>query len=149
MPNYIGFSTINANKPKTTATPKGIFGGPGSTVNPIIVGKKFTLVDQPLVVRDFINALNIRKGEKPGKPQYGTTIWDFVFEPNTLDVQTQLQNEIRRIASQDPRLILNTVNAYPQDNGILLEIELAVSPFNQAQMLNLFFNSNTNTASIQ
>lgn len=149
MPNYIGFSTINANQPKTTVLGAGVDGGTGSTVKPLIVGKKFTLVDQPLVIRDFINALNIRKGEKVGKPQYGTTLWDFVFEPNTRDVQFQLEEEIRRVASGDPRLIINTVKAYPQENGILLEVELAISPFNQAQMLNLFFNSNTNTALIQ
>lgn len=149
MPNYIGFSTINANKPKTTVLPTGIDGGTGSTIRPIIFGKKFRLVDQPLVIQDFVNALSIRKGEKVGKPQYGTTLWDFVFEPNTRDMQIQLEDEIRRVASLDPRMIVNTVKAYPQENGILLEVELAVTPFNQAQMLNVFFNSNTNQASIQ
>lgn len=149
MPNYIGFSTINANKPKSTTLPAGLDGGTGSTIRPIVIGKKFKLVDQPLVIQDFVNALNIRKGEKVGKPQYGTTLWDFVFEPNTRDVQFQLEDEIRRVAKQDPRIILNSVKAYPQDNGILLEVELAVSPFNQAQLLSVFFNSTTNTALIQ
>jgi hypothetical protein len=31
-----------------------------------------------------------------------------------------------------------------QDNGILLEVEIAVAPFNQATLLNVFFNSETN-----
>ena len=75
-----------------------------------------------------------------GQPGYGTTLWSFVFEPNTADVQFQLENEIRRVANQDPRLIINTVKAYPQENGILLEIELAVSPFNQANTLSIFLN---------
>lgn len=149
MPNYIGFSTINANKPKTTSTSAGVDGGTGSTIKPIVVGKKFRLVDQPLVVQDLVNALNIRQGEKVGQPQYGTTLWSFVFEPNTRDVQFQLEQEIRRVASSDPRLLLNSVKAYPQDNGILLEVELAITPFNQAQMLSVFFDSNTNTAIIQ
>lgn len=149
MPNYIGFSTIDANKPKTTVLPAGVDGGSGSTVKPIIIGKKFRLVDQPLVIQDFVNALSIRKGEKVGNPQYGTTLWNFVFEPNTSDMQMQLENEIRRVAAQDPRMILNTVKAYPQENGILLEVELAVSPFNEAQLLSVFFDSNTNQAQIQ
>jgi len=149
MPNYIGFSTINANKPQSTVMPAGIDGGSGSTVRPIIFGKKFRLVDQPLVIQDFVNALSIRKGEKVGQPQYGTTLWSFVFEPNTIDMQLQLEDEIRRIAAQDPRLILNSVKAYPQENGILLEVELAISPFNQAQLLSVFFDSGTNQASIQ
>lgn len=149
MPNYIGFSTINANKPQTTVMPAGLDGGTGSTIRPIIFGKKFRLVDQPLVIQDFINALSIRKGEKVGQPQYGTTLWSFVFEPNTRDMQFQLEDEIRRVASQDPRMLVNSVKAYPQENGILLEVELAISPFNEAQLLNVFFDSNTNQASIQ
>lgn len=149
MPNYIGFSTINANKPQTTVLPVGLDGGTGSTIRPIVFGKKFRLVDQPLVIQDFVNALSIRKGEKVGQPQYGTTLWSFVFEPNTRDMQFQLEDEIRRVAAQDPRLILNSVKAYPQENGILLEVELAISPFNEAQLLSVFFDSNTNQASIQ
>jgi len=101
------------------------------------------------VVRDFVNALNIRQGEKVGQPQYGTTLWSFVFDPNTADVQFQLEDEIRRVASLDPRMILNSVKAYPQDLGILLEVELAVAPFNQASLLSVFFNSATNIAVIQ
>ena len=149
MVAYKGFSTINANTPKSTNLQTGPAGGTGSVVTPYNVGNKFGLVDGPLVIQDLINALNIRQGEKVGNPGYGTTIWSFVFEPNTADVQFQLENEIRRVAGQDPRLVVNTVKAYPQNNGILLEVELAVSPFNQASLLSVFFNSSTNTAVLQ
>lgn len=149
MPNYIGFSTINANKPKSTNLPTGENGGVGSVVRPIVPGKKFRIVDQPLVIQDFINALNIPRGQKVGQPEYGTTIWDFVFEPNTADVQYQLENEIRRIITSDPRLELNYVKAFPKENGILIEVELAVNPFNQSELISVFFNSKTNQASIQ
>jgi len=150
MPNYIGFNTQNVNIPKpSTVYNAGVDGGLGSVVQPIVYGKSFTLVDTPLVIRDFLNALNIRQGEKVGQPEYGTTLWSFVFEPNTADVQFQLENEIRRVASKDPRIILNTVKAYPQENGILVEVEFAVSPFNQAQLLNVFFNNATNRAILQ
>jgi hypothetical protein len=149
MPSYIGFSTINANKPRSTNLPAGLAGGVGSTVLPVIPGKKYRLVDESLVIQDFINALNIQQGQKPGNPGYGTTLWSFVFEPNTFDVQQQLETEIRRVASQDPRILLNTVSAYPQENGILIEVEMAVAPFNNPQTLSVFFNNSTNTAVIQ
>ena len=149
MPSYIVFSTINANKPRSTNLPAGIAGGVGSMVQPVIPGKKYRLVDQSLVIQDFINALNIQQGQKVGNPGYGTTLWSFVFEPNTFDVQNKLETEIRRVASEDPRLIVNTVSAYPQENGILIEVELAVAPFNNAEVLSVFFNNNTNTAVIQ
>jgi phage baseplate assembly protein W len=149
MPQYIGFSTINANKPKTTNAPTGRDGGVGNMVSPVIYGKKYKLTDAKLVVQDFINALNIRQGEKVGQPQYGTTLWSFVFDPNTADVQFQLENEIRRVATLDPRLQLNYVKAFPQDNGILIEVEMAVTPFNNAFVLGVFLNSVNNTASLQ
>ena len=149
MPTYIGFSTINANKPKTTLSNPGVDGGTGSIVQPIITGKKFRLTDAPLVIQDLLNSLNIRQGEKVGNPGYGTTLWTFIFEPNDADTQFRIQNEIQRIVAQDPRLILNTVKSYPQDNGILVEVELAVAPFNDAQILNVFFNNITNTAVAQ
>ena len=149
MPTYIGFSTINANKPRSTNLNAGVDGGTGSIVQPIVFGKKFKLVDEQLVIQDFLNALNIPQGQKVGNPGYGTTLWSFVFEPNTADVQVQLQNEIRRVANLDSRLIVNYVNAYPQENGILLEVELAIAPFNNAQVLSVFFNNSTNRATIQ
>jgi len=149
MPTYIGFSTINANKPRSTNLPAGIAGGVGSMVQPVIPGKKFRLVDTQLVIQDFINALNIQQGQKVGNPGYGTTLWSFVFEPNTFDVQNKLETEIRRVANQDPRMIVNTVSAYPQENGILIEVELAVAPFNNAEVLSVFFNNQTNSAVIQ
>lgn len=148
MPQYIGFSTIGANEPRTTNAAGGADNGTGSILNPIRIGKRFRVIDTPLVIRNFINALNIKQGEKVGQPEYGTTLWSFVFEPNTPNVQFQLENEIRRVAALDPRIILDYVKAYPQENGILLEVQMAVAPFNQAMVLSVFFDSGTNTASI-
>lgn len=149
MATYIGFSTINANKPRSSNLNQGIDGGSGSTTKSIVLGKKFRLVDQPLVIQDFINALNIPQGQKVGNPGYGTTLWSFIFEPNTADVQFQLQAEIQRVASLDPRMIVNQVQAYPQENGILIEVELAISPFNNAQTLSIFFDNASQTATVQ
>jgi len=148
MPQYIGFSTINSGQAKTTNILNGIDNGGGTINRPIYSGKKFTLTDAPLVIQDFINALNIPLGSKVGQPGYGTTLWDFIFEPNTGDVQNQLQNELRRVASQDPRLDINYLKAYPQDNGILLEMQFSVMPFNNPQTLNIFFNQLNGTAGL-
>jgi phage baseplate assembly protein W len=147
MPAYIGFSTINADKPKTTNARPGSDAGTGGITDPIVFGKKFRMVDSQLVIQDFINALNIPLGQKVGQPGYGTTLWSFVFEPNNFDTQQQLETEVRRVASLDPRLQLNYVNIYPRDNGILIEVEMAVTPFNQALVLNVFFNQDTSVAS--
>ena len=148
MSTYIGFSTVNANRPRTTNAPAGSSGGTGSMIYPIIPGKKFRMVDAPLILRDFINALNINKGEKVGQPGYGTDIWSYIFEPNDADTQFRIQTEIQRVASSDPRLILNSVKSFVQQNGILLEVEVAIQPFNDASIINVFFNNITNQATL-
>ena len=148
MTVYVGFSTQRFNLPRNESITVGPDGGSGSLTQPIQIGKKFRLVDEQLILQDFVNALNIQQGTKPGKPSYGTTIWTFIFEPNTPDMQFQLESEIRRVASQDPRLILNTVIAYPQENGILIEVEVAVSPFNNAGQLQIYFDQQSNSASL-
>ena len=146
MPTFIGFSTQQLDTVRNQQVFTGVDGGSGSLVSPIKPTKKFRTVDQDLVIRDFLNVLNIPQGQKPGKPDFGTTLWSFVFEPNTLDVQLQLEAEVRRIASLDPRLQLNSVISYPQDNGILIEMELAISPFNDVLALSVLFDQNTNRA---
>jgi phage baseplate assembly protein W len=149
MPQYYGYSSINANKPKTTNAISGADGGPGGIRQPIYWGKKFTLVDEQLVIQDFINAFNIRQGTKVGKPGYGTTMWDFVFEPNTADIVQAIQTEVRRVASADPRIQIASISVYPKENGILIELEMAVTPFNQAQLISVFLNQQTGTAGPQ
>jgi phage baseplate assembly protein W len=105
-------------------------------------------VDEQLVIQDFINAFNIKQGTKVGKPSYGTRLWDYVFDPNTADVITAIQDEVRRVANSDPRIQIATISVYPKDNGILIELEMAVVPFNQAQLISVFLNQQTGTAAI-
>lgn len=148
MVQYYGFSTQDACKPKTTNAIPGADGGFGGIRQPINTGVKFTIVDTQLVLQDFVNALNIRRGTKVGQPNYGTILWDLLFEPNDATTVTQIENEIRRIADQDPRILLNNVVPYLSDSGILFEIEMAVVPFNQAQLIAVFASRQTGVASI-
>lgn len=147
MPTYIGFSTQQLEQVRTPQYSVGVDGGSGSITKPLQITKKFRLVDQELVLQDFINALNIPQGQLPGKPEVGTTIWSFIFEQNNLDLQIQIENEVKRVAKSDPRLILNTVVSYPQDQGILVEVEVAVTPYNVSQQLAIMFNQDSGTAS--
>ena len=142
MPIFVGFSTQEVNQPRTIQT-TGAYGGPGTTeVQPRLV-KKFRLTDQNLVIRDLINALSIKQGDKVGQPTYGTTLWGFLFEPNTSDVRLSMETEIRRVIGLDPRIILNSVAVFPQENGVLFELEVAFDPFNQAMNLGLQMNKST------
>lgn len=147
MPIFIGYSSLDVNQPRTIVQ-TGRDGGVGGIVTPSKIVKKFRLVDEQLVIRDFINAFNIKQGDKVGQPGYGTTIWNYVFEPGTADVRDEIETEVRRVASQDPRITLNTIAVYQTENGILIEVEMAVSPFNNAVQSQFLLNKFTGTASM-
>jgi phage baseplate assembly protein W len=145
MATYVGFTTQNIDQVRELFKP-GVDFGEGVVVKPSQASRKYRITDEQLVINDFLNSLNIPQGQRVGKPEYGTTLWSFVFEPNTTDVRYQLETEIRRMAAMDPRLILNTVEAFPQDNGVLMEVELAVAPFNNPINLSITFDQATSRA---
>jgi phage baseplate assembly protein W len=102
--------------------------------------KKFTLTDFELVKRDLLNAFNIRQGQLPGRPGYGTVLWDYLFEPQLEELQTAIEREVQRVAGGDPRLYISDIQTYPQNNGILIELELTVVPSTDAERLSIFFD---------
>jgi phage baseplate assembly protein W len=146
MPTYIGFSTQHVENVRNSGFTRGINSTIGSVDKVQRSGKKFRTVDEQLVIQDLINSFNIVQGQKPGKPEYGTTLWSFVFEPNTVDVRKELEHEIARIVQLDPRIILNNIQTENMEYGIMIQLELAVSPFNNVTQLSVLFDQGSKTA---
>lgn len=109
--------------------------------------KKFTLTDSSLVKRDFLNALNIRQGQIPGRPQVGTLLWDNLFDSQTSENEQAILNELQRVAGGDPRFQLSGVEIFPQQNGILIQVEMLIVPSTESERLAIFFDQNTRNAS--
>ena len=102
--------------------------------------KKFTLTDFALIKQDLLNAFNIRQGELPGRPEYGTLLWNFLFENQVEELQNDIVAEIQRVAGGDPRVYISDIQVFPQANGILIQIELTVTPSTDASRLAIFFD---------
>jgi phage baseplate assembly protein W len=102
--------------------------------------KKFTLTDFPLIKQDLLNAFNIRQGELPGRPEYGTLLWNFLFENQVEELQNAIVAEIQRVAGGDPRVFISDIQIFPQENGILIQIELTITPSTDASRLAIFFD---------
>mgnify|MGYP003654840362 FL=1 len=109
--------------------------------------KKFTLIDFELIKRDLLNAFNIRQGQLPGRPGYGTILWDYLFENQVDAVQQGIINEVQRVAGGDPRVFISNINVYPEENGMLIELELQTVGGVNAEILNVFFNQVSRSAS--
>jgi phage baseplate assembly protein W len=122
MSTFVGFNTINQYK-------------------------KFTLVDFELIQRDLLNAFNIRQGELPGRPQYGTVIWDYVFENQITELQRNIEVEVQRVCGGDPRIQVSQIAVFPQNNGFLLQLQVVVRPSTNAEILSVFFDLQQRRAS--
>jgi hypothetical protein len=109
--------------------------------------KKFTLTDSALVKRDFLNAINIRQGQIPGRPQVGTIIWDNLFETQSNETEQAIVTELQRIAGGDPRLQISNIEIFPQQNGLLLQVELLIVPSTDSERLAIFFDQINRSAS--
>lgn len=108
-----------------------------NTINQV---KKFTLTGFELIKQDLLNAFNIRQGELPGRPAYGTVMWTFLFENQIENLVQAIRSEVQRVAGQDPRIAINDIEVYPQENGILIQINLQVVPSQNAERLAIFFD---------
>jgi phage baseplate assembly protein W len=118
MATFIGYSTINQYK-------------------------SYTVTDFDLIKRDLLNALTIRQGEMPGRPNVGTTMFTLMFEPQGEPTNKAIIKEIQRVVAQDPRIQVSDINVYPQENGILIELEVDTVSGQQGELLNIFFNNQT------
>lgn len=109
--------------------------------------KKFTLTDRELIKRDLLNAFNIRQGQLVGRPAYGTSLWDNMYEPQSEETRAIITKEIQRVVGGDPRLQITTIDIFPQENGILLQVEVIFVPGTVAEGLAIFFDQQSRSAS--
>lgn len=110
----------------------------------LVNAKKYRLTDFELVKQDLINHFNIRKGEKLMKPDFGTVIWDMLFEPLDESTQEIISRDVTRIVGYDPRLVVNQAEVTQQDTGFLIQITLTYIPYNQTESLSLAFDRTNN-----
>jgi phage baseplate assembly protein W len=107
--------------------------------------KKFRLTDFELVKQDIINHFHIRKGEKLMNPNFGTIIWNVLYEPLTEDLKSVIVSDIKSIAAYDPRVSFDNIIITEFEYGIQIELELRYLATDQSNVLNLQFNNQSNT----
>lgn len=122
MPKYYGYNTIDANK-------------------------KFCLKDFDLIKRDLLNGLLIKQGELPGRPEIGTDIWNYIFDGLTNENLVRIEESMRTQIQRDPRVSVQDMKFYTQDNGLLIEIEIQTEVTDANQLLKVFLDSDKFTAS--
>jgi phage baseplate assembly protein W len=113
---YKGFSTISTNT------------------------ENFALYDFQLIQQDILNHFHIRQGERLMNPEFGTIIWDLLFEPLTEDLKDLIIQNVNEIVNYDPRVQAENPVITQYENGIQIECVLTYLPYNISQSLQLRFD---------
>ena len=102
--------------------------------------KKFRTTDFDLVKQDLLNHFNIRKGEKLMNPEFGTIIWNMIFEQFTEDIKNAIVDDVKRIAAYDPRISVSNVFITEYEHGLQIELMLTYIQSNTAGVMKLQFS---------
>jgi phage baseplate assembly protein W len=113
---YKGFSTVNSNS---------------------ITG---SLYDLALIKQDLINQFHIKKGEKLENPDFGTIIWDMLFEPLTEQVKSIITNDVTTIVNSDPRIKSIQTIVTQVNQGLQIELTLMYVPYNIQETMQFKFD---------
>lgn len=100
----------------------------------------FKLYDIDIVKQDLINHFYIRKGEKLENPNFGTVIWDIIFEPFTPEIKDIIAKDVEAIINYDPRLIVTELQIDSTDFGMRIQADLLYVPFNVQERITFNFD---------
>ena len=89
---------------------------------------------------DLINQFYIRKGEKLENPDFGTIIWDMLYEPLTEQVKSLIVNDVTTIVNSDPRIKSIQTIVTQVEQGLQIELTLMYVPYNIQETMQFKFD---------
>jgi phage baseplate assembly protein W len=102
--------------------------------------ENFALYDFELIKQDLLNHFYTRQGERLMNPEFGTIIWDLLFEPLTGHIKDLILQNVNEIVNYDPRVQAESVIVTSYDQGIQVEFTLKYVIYNVQQKIQLRFD---------
>ena len=137
----VGYDHIRIGAPKTEGQRKALVSRTYrgfSSVNSDV--GKTSLYDLALIKQDLINHFHIKKGEKLENPNFGTIIWELLYDPLTEQLKTLLVNDVTEIVNSDPRTKVIKVLVSQKENAIQIEVTLVYLPYNIQETMQFSFD---------
>ncbi len=103
----------------------------------------YKLYDFALIKQDLINRLSVRKGERVENPEFGTIIYDVLFEPLTDDIKQAVADDITANLNADPRLQTEEIIVSEFEHGIAVQATIRFVPYNVVEKLTFSFDENS------
>ena len=105
--------------------------------------RNFKLYDFEVAKQDLINRLSIRKGERIENPEFGTIIYDAIFEPFTEALKDAIIDDITANLNADPRIATEEIRVTEADKGIAVQATITYVPLNITEKLRFNFDENS------
>ena len=105
--------------------------------------KNFQLYDFEVAKQDLINRLSIRKGERVENPEFGTIIYDAIFEPFTEALKDAIVEDVTANLNADPRISTEEILVTEADKGIAIQATITYVPLNITEKLRFNFDENS------
>ena len=105
--------------------------------------KNFKLYDFEVAKQGIINRLSVRKGERVENPEFGTIIYDALFEPFTEALKTAIVEDVTGNLNADPRIATEEILVNEADKGIAIQATIKYVPLDITEKLQFSFDENS------
>jgi phage baseplate assembly protein W len=99
------------------------------------------LYDIELVKQDLLNHFNIRKGEKLENPEFGTDIWNYLFDPLDDETKNAVISDVESVVNYDPRVTLDQIEVQEFEQGLSVKMTVLYIGYAIGETINLLFDS--------
>ncbi len=105
--------------------------------------QNFKVYDFECAKQDLINRLSVRKGERVENPEFGTIIYDVLFEPFTEALKETIVEDVTANLNADPRISTEEINVLEEDHGIAIQATIRYVPLDISEKLQFKFDENS------
>ena len=105
--------------------------------------QNFKIYDFECAKQDLINRLSVRKGERVENPEFGTIIYDALFEPFTDALKDQITEDVTENLNADPRISTEEILVTEADKGLAIQATIRYVPLNIVEKLRFSFDENS------
>ena len=84
----------------------------------------------------------MRKGERVENPEFGTIIYDCIFQPFTDDLKEAIVEDVTQNLNADPRISTSDILVSEADKGIAIQATIRYVPLDITEKLRFNFDEN-------
>lgn len=100
----------------------------------------YSLTNIDIVKRDIINHFNTPVGSRLMMPTFGTHIFKYLFDPFDDYTKNTIISDAVRVVKTDPRVDLVSIDAFQQEQSLIITMDLNFKPESVTQNMFVTFS---------